>query len=244
VPLSTFAAALAIGVSLGLFGGGGSILTVPALVYLGGLRPFEATTASLVVVGLTSGTGALQHARRGHLDVRAALLFVATGIPGSFAGSMLSRLIPGREVLIIFAAVMIAAGLTMLFRGALEACERVSTVRILVLGAAVGVLTGFLGVGGGFLIVPALVLFAGVPMIQAVGTSLAVIAFNCLSGFAGRWATPIDWKETLLFSAVAILGSFGGAFLAVHLPAKWLRRGFALFILGLAVYMIGRELRR
>jgi uncharacterized membrane protein YfcA len=241
VTLPTFAAALAIGVSLGVFGGGGSILTVPALVYLGGLAPFEATTASLVVVGLTSGTGALQHARRGHLDLRAALLFVATGIPGSFAGSMLSRRVPGRELLLAFAGVMIAAGITMLFRRTVETGERVSAVRVLVPGAAVGLLTGFFGIGGGFLIVPALVLFAGVPMIHAVGTSLMVIAVNCLSGFAGRYATSIDWRGTLIFSAVAIGGSFAGAFFATRMPAAWLRRGFAVFILGLAAFMIVRE---
>lgn len=241
MPISAFASALGIGLSLGLLGGGGSILTVPALKYLGGLQPFQATTASLVVVGLTSATGAVQHVRRGNFDLRAAAMFIASGIPGAFVGSILSRGIAERTILLLFAGVMLAAGLMMLFRGTVVPGPRVSTPRVIAAGAVVGLLTGFLGIGGGFLIVPALVLFAGVPMAQAIGTSLVVIAFNCVSGFAGRYATPIDWPSTLLFSAIAIGGSLAGAWLVPRTRPTWLRRGFAVFVLCLGVFMIARE---
>lgn len=240
---ATLAAAVGIGLSLGLLGGGGSILTVPALVYLGGLPPFEATTASLVVVGLTSVSGALQHARHGNLERRSALAFAATGIPGSFAGSLLSRGIAASTQLLLFSLAMVAAGLAMLLRGELSAAERPSMPRVLAAGAAVGVLTGFLGIGGGFLIVPALVLFAGVQMGQAIGTSLAVIAVNCAGGFAGRLTSHIDWPATLGFTLVAIAGSFAGARLARRLAAAWLRRAFAVFVLVIAGLMLWRELR-
>lgn len=243
MPASSFAAAVAIGISLGLLGGGGSILTVPALVYGAGLAPLEATYSSLVVVGVTSLSAALQHALRGHLNLRAALLFAATGIPASVAGSLLSRRIPERLLLVLFAGVMIAAGIAMLLRRSYQPSQRVSVPRVLAAGIAVGVLTGFFGVGGGFLVVPTLVLFAGLPMADAVGTSVAVIAFNCAAGFAGRFsaAAPIHWKTTLEFSVVAIVGSFLGALLVSRIPVVLLRRMFAIFVLALAAFMMVRE---
>lgn len=242
MPAQAFAAAVAIGVSLGLLGGGGSILTVPVLVYWARLPPLEATYSSLVVVGLTSSSAAVQHAVRGHLNVRAALLFAATGIPASFVGSLLSRRIPERTLLILFACVMIVAGLAMLLRRSYRPGET-SVARVLVAGVGVGVLTGFFGVGGGFLVVPTLVLFAGLSMADAVGTSVAVIAFNCAGGFAGRFssAAPIHWVQTIEFSIVAVAGSFAGAFLASRIPVLTLRRMFAVFVLGVAAFMIVRE---
>jgi len=243
VPAASFAAAVAIGISLGLLGGGGSILTVPALVYWAGLPPLEATYSSLVVVGLTSLSAALQHAFRGHLNLRAALLFAATGIPASFAGSLLSRRIPEKTLLVLFACVMIVAGLAMLLRRQYQPSGEISLPRVLSAGIGVGVLTGFFGVGGGFLVVPTLVLFAGLPMADAVGTSVAVIAFNCAGGFAGRFssAAPIHWIGTLEFSLVAIAGSFAGAFLVSRIPVMMLRRLFAVFVLAVATFMIARE---
>ena len=242
---SSFAAAVAIGISLGLLGGGGSILTVPALVYWAGLPPQEATFASLVVVGLTSLSAALQHALRGRVRIRAALLFAATGVPGSILGALLSRGLPARTLLVLFACVMIAAGLAMLWGRAYRPASEVSLARVLVSGFSVGLLTGFFGVGGGFLIVPTLVLFAGLTMADAVGTSLAVIAFNCAGGFAGRISAgaAIDWRTTLEFSGVAIGGSFLGAFLVPRTSVTVLRRAFAVCVLCLAVFMLVRELR-
>lgn len=242
MPAQALAAAVAIGISLGLLGGGGSILTVPVLVYWARLPPLEATYASLVVVGLTSLSAALQHAARGHLNLRAALLFAATGIPASFMGSLLSRRIPEKTLLILFACLMIVAGLAMLLRRAYRPGES-SVARVLTAGIGVGVLTGFFGVGGGFLVVPTLVLFAGLPMADAVGTSVAVIAFNCAGGFAGRFSSsaPIHWVQTIEFSLVAIAGSFLGAFLVSKTPVLVLRRLFAIFVLGVAAFMIVRE---
>ncbi|MCA1828115.1 MAG: sulfite exporter TauE/SafE family protein [Myxococcales bacterium] len=239
----SFAAAVAIGISLGLLGGGGSILTVPALVYWGGLPPLEATYSSLVVVGLTSASAALQHGFRGHLNLRAALLFAATGIPASFAGSLASRRIPEKTLLILFACVMVVAGIAMLLRRSYQPSGDTSVGRVLTAGIGVGILTGFFGVGGGFLVVPTLVLFAGLPMADAVGTSVAVIAFNCAGGFAGRFssAAPIHWLTTLEFSLVAIAGSFVGAFLVAKIPVLALRRLFAVFVLAVAAFMIVRE---
>jgi hypothetical protein len=195
-------------------------------------------------VGLTGLSGAIQHALRGNLDRRAALLFAATGIPGSYVGSLQSRSIPAGTLLLLFSCVMIAAGLAMLLGRVYEPGERVSVTRVLASGAGVGLLTGFFGVGGGFLIVPTLVLFAGVPMARAVGTSLAVIAINCAGGFLGRLGNPIDWRATLVFSLVAIGGSFAGSSLVSRLSGRSLRRAFAVFILGLAAFMIRGELGR
>ena len=243
MPASSFAAAVAIGISLGLLGGGGSILTVPALVYWAGLPPLEATYSSLVVVGLTSASAAVQHGLRRNLDLRAALLFAATGIPASFAGSLLSHRLPPRLLLVLFACVMIAAGVAMVLRRNYQPSAAVSVPRVLAAGIAVGALTGFLGVGGGFLVVPTLVLFAGLPMADAVGTSVAVIAFNCADGFAGRFssAARIQWLGTLEFSLFAIAGSFAGAWLVSRIPVVLLRRLFGVFVLAVAVFMIPRE---
>jgi uncharacterized membrane protein YfcA len=242
LPPKAFVAAVAIGISLGLLGGGGSILTVPVLVYWVGLPPLEATYASLVVVGLTSASAAAQHAVRGRMNLRAALLFAATGIPASFAGSLVSKRIHEKTLLILFACVMIVAGLAMLLRRSYQPGET-SVARVLTAGIGVGVLTGFFGVGGGFLVVPTLVLFAGLPMTDAVGTSVAVIAFNCAGGFAGRFSAdaPIHWLSTLEFSLVAIAGSFAGAFLVSRIPVMMLRRLFGVFVLAVAVFMIARE---
>lgn len=240
MPLSAFFPALAIGVSLGLLGGGGSILTVPALVYWVGLPPIEATTTSLVVVGLTSLSAALQHARGGRVKMRSALVFAASGIPSSYLGSLLSRRVPPHVLLLAFAFLMVAAGLAMLLRPTYQSQGVASLPRVISTGFVVGMLTGVLGVGGGFLIVPALVLFAEVPMADAVGTSVLVIAFNCAGGFAGRLSTAssVHWPLTLAFSGAAVAGSFLGAALVGRIPVNWLRRGFAVFVLALAAYMI------
>ena len=244
MPPSSIVAALSIGVSLGLLGGGGSILTVPALVYWVGLPPIEATTTSLVVVGLTSLSAALQHARGGHLNLRAALVFAGAGIPSSYLGSLLSRRIPPPVLLLSFACLMVAAGLAMILRRSYQPSRSASLPRVVAAGFTVGLLTGVLGVGGGFLIVPALVLFAQVPMADAVGTSVLVIAVNCAGGFAGRLssASSIHWIGALEFSLVAIIGSFIGAGLVGRVPVDWLRRAFGIFVIAIASCMIAANL--
>jgi uncharacterized membrane protein YfcA len=236
-------AALGIGISLGLLGGGGSILTVPALVYWAGLPPFEATSASLVVVGLTSVSGAVQHARFGNVRLREALLIAASGVPASLAGSLLSRRIPEHRLMLLFAGVMVAAGLSMLLQPRYQPDQQTSWPRVLAAGAFVGLVTGFFGIGGGFLVVPTLVVFARLPMPCAVGTSLAVIAFNCLAGFSARIGIgAVQWLVTLAFSAVAIAGSAVGTALARRLSAASLRRSFGVFVLGVAAFVFARNL--
>ena len=201
------ALAALIGLSLGLLGGGGSILTVPILVYVLGFEAKEAIAASLVVVGATSLFGALGHWRAGRVRPRTALAFGLVAMLGAFAGARLAGLLSGTLQLAVFAVVMLAAAVS-IFRGRAEGDESAPPrplPLIVLAGLAVGVLTGVVGVGGGFLIVPALVLLARLPMKQAVGTSLVVIAMNSAAGFTGYLGrVPIRWGFLLAFTAVAI----------------------------------------
>jgi uncharacterized membrane protein YfcA len=159
-------------------------------------------------------------------------------------GSVLSRSVPPQTLLLAFALLMIAAGAAMLLRREYQPLGKPSIARVVSAGFVVGLLTGVLGIGGGFLIVPALVLFANLSMGSAVGTSVAVIAVNCAGGLMGRLWTPgaVHWALTLGFSAVAIAGSFAGAAMVGRVPVVWLRRAFAVFVLALAGYMIAANL--
>ncbi|MEP6573268.1 MAG: sulfite exporter TauE/SafE family protein [Gemmatimonadota bacterium] len=239
---------LSIGLSLGLLGGGGSILTVPILVYVlhYGVKP--AVPMSLAVVGATSAVGAIAHARNRNINLRAALAFGPVGMVGSFLGSRVAAHFSAEAQLILFAIVMLAASGFMLrssFRktGGTEAPESRMTHPALValIGAAVGTLTGILGVGGGFLIVPALVLLAGIPMREAVGTSLLVIAMTSaagVAGYAGRMT--IEWSELTLFTIVACAGVVIGASLVRYVPQQALRRAFAVFLIVVGVFILLR----
>ncbi len=237
--------ALGIGVSLGFFGGGGSILTVPLLVYVFGLPPKQAIASSLVVVASASGFAALQHARAGNLRLRVALLFGAAGMAGAYLGARAAAFVDGGVLLVLFAALMGLTALAM-WRGrsapSNPAASDVSPGRLLLQGLAVGSMTGLVGAGGGFLIVPALALWAGLPMPAAVGTSLLVIVLNSVAGFAG-YAThvPIDVPLVAAVAACAIAGSFAGAALTRLLPPSSLRRAFAGFVLVMACVILVRE---
>jgi len=176
--------ALLIGASLGLVGGGGSILTVPALVHAGGFAPRDAIVASLIVVGIAAMAGAVVHWRLGTLDIGVAGWFGALGTAGAMGGARLGRLVPASWLMAAFAVIAIAAGLTLMSRRGISN-RRATTPHpglVVLTALGVGFLTGLLGVGGGFIIVPALVLVLGLPMARAVGTSLAVIAINCAAG--------------------------------------------------------------
>mgnify|MGYP001091035896 CR=1 FL=1 len=233
--------AFLVGLSLGLLGGGGSILAVPILVYLLGLAPKPAIATSLVVVGVTSLTGALRHARHGNLDARVGLGFGIAGIAGASAGSRIAAMeaVPGTVLLFAFALLMVVVAATMLRRPpgageqqAPEVRRGIAPARVLGFGLLTGFLTGLLGVGGGFIIVPTLVLAAGLPMRLAVGTSLLVIAINCaagLVGFLGR--VPIRWTLAGIFTLAGVAGSLAGANLAARTHPQRLRRGFAVFLL-------------
>lgn len=239
--------AVLMGIALGVLGGGGSILAVPILVYAVGFDTKEAIAASLAVVGLTSLFGAIEHWRGGCLQYRAALIFGPITAVGAYLGAHLAGFLSGNVQLSMFAVVMVLAAIFMFMNGVSDdATEHVSKdsvwrllVRFSLPGMAVGLLTGVVGVGGGFLIVPALVLLAGMPMRQAVGTSLPVIAMNSLAGFAGYIGeVEIPWDFLSLFTALAVLGSFTGAYLARIIPQHALKKSFAVFLVVMAAFIL------
>lgn len=239
-----YALSIAIGVSLGFFGGGGSILTVPLLVYVFGLEPKTAIASSLVVVGAASVVAAAQHGRLGNIELRTGMVFALAGMLGAYVGGRASQFIDGALLLVLFASAMVLTSLAM-WRGRREPlteAARRSTAHLLVQGFAVGSFTGLVGAGGGFLIVPALVLWAKLPVHKAIGTSLAVIALNCLSGFAG-YANHVALDPVLVggVASAAIAGSFLGARLARTIHPQSLRRAFAGFVLAMAILILVRE---
>jgi uncharacterized membrane protein YfcA len=242
----TLALALLIGVSLGLLGGGGSILTVPILTYVLGMPPKEAIAASLFIVGATSLVGVVTHARAGRVQWRTGLVFGAAGMVGAFAGGILGGFIPGAVLMVLFAIMMVATALAMIRgRRAAQTAEHSGRplVRILLDGFAVGLATGLVGAGGGFLIVPALVLLGGLPMAIAVGTSLLVIAMKSFAGLGGYlFSVSLDWPIVLAVTAVAIAGSFIGSSLAGVVPEKALRKGFGWFVLAMGAFVLAQEL--
>jgi hypothetical protein len=242
----------AIGISLGLLGGGGSILAVPVLVYVAGIAPQKAIAMSLAIVGTTSLLAGLLHRRSGHVDRRVVALFGLTGSIGAFFGAKLTHLLPERTLLLLFAGMMLVVGAWMLAGtterlarrdSAVAAQARPGLVLTLLAGAGVGALTGFLGIGGGFLIVPALVLLTRLPMKHAVGTSLIVIALNSASGFVSHLGdAPIDVVQTAVFTAVAIVGATAGHRMACRLCPSRVRRNFAGFVMLVACFVAVRAL--
>lgn len=245
--LIDIALGVAIGLSLGFLGGGGSILTVPALVYAVGLSPQTAVTTSLIIVGANAALGAYFHRNQGTLNWRVALVFGGAGMAGAFLSAGLSEQVSSTMLMILFAILMLAVGVFMLFsptpasRGTLPRGVGVT----LSSGAGVGVLTGFLGVGGGFLIVPALVMLVGLPIQQAVGTSLVVIAMNSLAGLLGHLGTAtLDYEVIALFVASGFIGSFAGARLARVARPGYLRAGFAVFVMLLGAVLLIDNLGR
>jgi uncharacterized membrane protein YfcA len=228
--------AILIGLALGMLGGGGAIVTLPVLVYVAGIPPQKAVGMSLAVVGATSLIGSGVQYLRGHFHVQATLLFALTGTIGAYFGAGLTHLLPPPVLMLLFASLMLVVGSIMLRgRRAAESKGECHPLRCLALGAVVGVLTGFLGVGGGFLIVPALVLFAGIDMTKAVGSSLAIIALNSVSGLMGQLQhTTLDWALTSGFLAVALIGMLIGLALAQRISQQTLRRLFAGFVIAVA----------
>jgi uncharacterized membrane protein YfcA len=232
----------AIGLALGMLGGGVSILTVPALVYLLGQDAHAAVGTSLVIVGANALLGATLHRRQGHVRVRAALLFGAYGLGAAFVGARLSRLVPSAVLLVLFALLLLLIALIMLRGGARAAAATglpQSWQRVLLGGVGVGFLTGFLGVGGGFLLVPALVLLLGLPMREAVGTSLVVIAINSAAGLLGHLGDgALNWGLIGLLVGGGTLGILAGTALARRLSAGRLRSDFAAFVVVLALGLL------
>lgn len=225
-----------VGLALGAFGGGGSIMTVPVLVYVARLAPSAAVGMSLAIVGSTSLMASFAHHRRRPLRFRIALGFGGAGIATAFLGARLTHLVPERTLMLVFAVVMLFVGGWMLFRrrAVVSSPEAPRNPRVLyaaLAGAAVGGFTGFLGVGGGFLVVPALVAFTGLDMREAVGTSLLVIAINSIAGLLGHLGGErLDLRLAALFTALAIAGALVGERATRAVPVGKLRKGFALFV--------------
>jgi len=234
-----------IGLSLGLTGAGGSIITLPVLVYLAGLPPKEAVGISLFVVSVAALAGAAQRIRAGEFHARAALLFTLSGMAGAAGGARLTHLVSGQVLMIIFAVLMLIVAVNML-RGAgretsmLAECK---PVRCLLAGLGVGVLTGFIGVGGGFLLMPALVKFARLPLRAATGTSLAVISFNSAAGFLSHYGeAPPRWTLAFVFAGIAAAGVLAGTAFAGRLPAARLRQAFAVMVIATGTFVLWQSL--
>ncbi len=234
-----------IGLSLGLIGGGGSIITVPVLVYVLGVEAHDAVGMSLAVVGGTSLVGAFMHNRRGNLEFKTGVIFGVSGIVGALAGSPLTKLLSPGALMMTFALLMLVVAILMIKRGSPNEVEvnetrsELSVWKALLAGFGVGVLTGFLGVGGGFLIVPALVMFGGLGMKKAVGTSLLIIFLNCVAGLVGHASqNHFDWKLTGLVTMLAVSGAIAGTLLSQKIEAKKLQKGFAVFVLLTAVFLM------
>ncbi len=239
-----------VGFSLGLIGGGGSILAVPLMVYLVGVPDAHvAIGTSAVAVGANAAANLIPHARRGTVKWRCAAVFAAAGVLGAFAGSSLSKLVDGQRLLAMFAVVMIVVGATMLRRretagGATVRLDRQNFPKLLALGFVTGCLSGFFGIGGGFLIVPGLMLATGMPILNAIGSSLVAIAAFGLTTAANYAASGlIDWRLAGIFLAGGVLGGVGGAALAKRLADKRgvLGTAFACVIFAVAAYMLARS---
>lgn len=254
--IAIFAGAIT-GIVLGLFGSGGSIIAMPALMYLLNVEAKSAIAMSLGIVAVTATISGWDNWRRGNVDVKIAAVFGLFGVIGTYGGARLGVLTPVAVQLTLFALIMYAAAWKMLqknqvkpataqFAGAggpnLAAEDEAITARmghIAVHGIGVGILTGLVGVGGGFLIVPALVLLSGIPMKIAVGTSLAIVAAKSYSGFAGYMgAVPIDWTIMLSFTTVTVMGSFAGTRIAHRFSQEALKKWFGIFLIFVATYIM------
>lgn len=257
-----YIAALLVGISLGLIGGGGSILTVPVLVYLFGLTPLLATSYSLFIVGSTSFVGAVNNYRKGFVNVRTTLLFGFTSIISVFVTRRLilpvvpdhlfsiGNLLISRDTLtmLLFALLMLIAAIAMIRNSSEQEKGTViykvhNLPKLMATGAAIGLTTGLLGAGGGFLLIPALVLLIGLPLREAVGTSLLIIALNSLIGFAGDIGhVRINWMFLFKITAMAIAGILVGGSLSKVINGAWLKKAFGWFVLVMGIYILIKEL--
>ncbi|CAM4049493.1 sulfite exporter TauE/SafE family protein [Gillisia hiemivivida] len=256
-----YVGALVIGLVLGLIGGGGSILTVPILVYLLAVNPVTATAYSLFVVGATSLVGAVKNIRKKQVDLRTAFVFAVPAFIAVYATRMyLVPAIPdtlfsvaGFEVtknigiMLFFAIIMVVSSISMILNNKVESDVEEKTVYnyplIILEGIGVGLLTGIVGAGGGFLIIPALVLLAKLPMKRAVATSLLIIAIKSLIGFIGDIQNmDIDWLFLLIFTGLSIVGIFIGMYLNKFIDGKKLKKAFGWFVLVMGIYIIWKEI--
>jgi len=243
--------ALLIGISLGLLGSGGSILTVPVLIYFVGEPEKVAIAESLGIVASISLVGAIPYAIRKEVDWKSVIYFGIPGMAGTYGGAALSQFLSGTTQLMIFAVVMILAAYLMIRDGkVVEKDEDFSAARwvMVVEGLVVGVLTGLVGVGGGFLIIPALVIIGGLSMRVAVGTSLFIIAAKSSMGFykyldvLKSESLNVNWELLAIFTVVGIFGSFVGGKLSRKIPQHSLKKGFGYFLVIMGFYILGTNL--
>ena len=245
-----------IGLSLGLIGGGGSILAVPILIYVMGVTPKAAIAMSLIIVGLVSLIGAIPHWLQGNVNLKTAAMFAPAAMVGAYLGARLAAFpfITETFQLICFGLVMVIASVLMIRKGGKSSKnpEIISSkkfdslsphqshwLEIPLEGLGVGILTGFVGVGGGFAIIPALVLLGGIPMKEAIGTSLLIITFKSATGFMGYLSqVELDWNLVISFTIAASLGTFIGAYVTRFIDAKNLQKGFGYFVLAVAVFVL------
>lgn len=252
-------ASILIGITLGLIGGGGSILTIPIMVYLFQVNPKLATTYSLFIVGFTASIGAVSHYRMGNIKLKSAVLFaVPSLITIILVRKIILPLVPEiiftsnnfiltKDIFIMafFAILMIVASYSMIKKSKDVAISALTNpLKVIIIGALVGIITGFLGAGGGFLIIPALLFFTGINMKQAVGTSLLIIAFNSLFGFLGDIVNGVVIDYTLLFTTAvfASMGIFIGTMLSKKIDGTKLKPAFGWFILLMGIYIMTNEL--
>ncbi|MFB7864883.1 sulfite exporter TauE/SafE family protein [Streptomyces sp. NPDC056069] len=242
------AASLLIGVSLGVLGGGGSILTVPLLVYLAGQDTKEAVATSLLVVGVTSLAALIPHARARRVHWRTGSAFGAFSMVGAYGGGRIAEYVPGTALLVAFGLMMLATATAMLRRprgraGPGPQRQSPSPVRVAVLGVGAGAVTGLVGSGGGFLVVPALAVLGGLPIGIAVGTSLLVIAMNSFAGLAGHLSgAHLDRGLALTVTAAAVVGSVAGARFAGRIPQEAVRRAFGWFVVVMGVLVLAQQI--
>jgi uncharacterized protein len=242
--------AVLMGLTLGLLGGGGSILTVPILVYILKVPDKTAIAMSLLVVGTTSLVAMTSHARQGNVVWRTGLIFGAFGMVGAFLGGKIAHFIPGGVLLTLFALLMLVTGGAMLRPRKTAMVEtpaddhkQLPVMKIALEGVVVGAVTGLVGAGGGFLVVPALALMGGLSMKRAIGTSLLVIAMKSFAGFASFASfVQLDWTLFGVFTGASVLGTIGGTLLAKKIDASKLRTGFAVFVFVMAAGMISQQL--
>ncbi len=247
-----FIGAAAIGLSLGLLGSGGSILTVPVLIYLLGQDEKVAIAGSLAIVGTIALVGAIPYMYKKLVDWQNVLWFGMPGMVGTYLGAYASQFIPGIAQLSLFAVIMLAASYKMIKQqpAMLQASTKRPAINIAIDGLIVGVITGIVGVGGGFLIVPALVLMGGLSMRQAVATSLVIIALKSYSGFykyldiLQEQGYSLDWPTLFMIAGIGILGSFVGNLISDKLPQQKLKRFFGIFLIVMAIFILFKTIPR
>nr|WP_218849934.1 sulfite exporter TauE/SafE family protein [Nesterenkonia sandarakina] len=239
--------AVGIGISLGLLGGGGTILAVPLLTYVAGMPPKEAIAASMFIIGVTSAVSVVAHARRGNVQWRTGFIFGAAAMAGAFGGGLLGSRLPSAVLMVAFGVMMVATALAMILDRRAQAAagprKKLPLTKILLEGLVVGLVTGMVGAGGGFLVVPALVLLGGLAMPAAVGTSLLIISMKSFTGLAGYLTSvSIDWGPVLMITGITVIGALIGTAFGKHVPEKALKKAFGYLVLAMGIVVLLQEL--